>query len=79
MERDLLQGGRFIYRVPGPLSPDVTAALDDRYGPEGWTVPWVYRWAQRMDDFFDPSYVMTPAFTSTSRLLATPIKVQFQL
>lgn len=56
---------RHIYRVPGPVSDVARAALDERYGKEGWYSPEEEERAQearrRKPAFLDTSYVFRPA------------------
>ena len=56
---------RYVYRVPGPVSDVARAALDERYGKEGWYSPEEEERKraarQRREPFFDTSYVFRPA------------------
>lgn len=70
---------RYPYRVPGPVSDAARAALDARYGKEGWFSPEEEeekRLARlRRETFFgtsfEPSYVFRPA-DPTGYLLRKP-------
>ena len=56
---------RYVYRVPGPVSDAARAALDERYGKEGWYSPEEEERKraarQWREPFFDTSYVFRPA------------------
>lgn len=54
---------RFVYRVWGPVREEVRAALDERYGPNGWYSSYerALEARRRKPFFFEPSFVFRPA------------------